>query len=70
VETFRKFYKLADAEEIKWISRIILKDLKLNIKVENVLTTFHPEANDYFNLTNSIKETCKKLENLETSLND
>ena len=61
VETFRKLYKTANAEEIKWIARIILKDLKLNIKMEAVLDTFHPDGNDYYNLTNSIKETCKKL---------
>ena len=37
---------------------------KLNIKIDNVLNTFHPDGNDYYNLTNSIKETCKKLESL------
>ena len=61
VKTFRRFSELADSDEIKWISRIILKDLKLNIKIDIVLRSFHPDANDYYNLTNSIKETCKKL---------
>lgn len=29
---------------MKWIVRIILKDLKLGIKMETVLTTFHPDG--------------------------
>jgi DNA ligase-4 len=63
-EVFRELYKESNAEEIKWISRIILKDLKLNMKVDIVLNTFHPDGNDYFNLTNSVKETCFKLQSL------
>jgi DNA ligase-4 len=35
-----------------------------------VLNNFHPDGNDYYNLTNSIKETCKRLESLESSIND
>lgn len=58
---FRDLLRRCNAEELKWIARIILKDLKLGIKTDVVLKTFHPEAGDYYNMTNSISETCKKL---------
>lgn len=58
------------AEEIKWIIRIILKDLKINIKIDTVLNSFHTDAHDYFNLTNSLLETCKKFEDPSVSLDD
>ena len=67
---FRKLFTVCTAEEIKWIIRIILKDLKINIKIETVLRAFHPDAHDYFNLTNSLLETCKKFEDPSISLDD
>ena len=51
---FRRLFTICTAEEIKWIIRIILKDLKINIKIDTVLNAFHADAHDYFNLTNSL----------------
>ena len=61
VNTFRELLNTANAGEMKWIVRIILKDLKLGIKIEVVLNTFHPDGNEYYNLTGSLLETCKKF---------
>jgi DNA ligase-4 len=69
-DVFRKLFGASNAEEIKWATRIILKDLKLGIKVENVLNNYHPDGNDFYNLTNSLLEMCRKFENPKTSLND
>ena len=55
---------------MKWVVRIILKDLKLGIKLESVLTTFHPDGNEYYNIASSLLEVCKKFENPKVSLND
>lgn len=38
-----------------------MKDLKLNIKTEVIFGSLHKDAQDYYNLTNSIKEVCKKF---------
>lgn len=54
VAIFRKMFMICNAEEIKWIIRIILKDLKINIKIDTVLNSYHADAHDYFNLTNSL----------------
>jgi DNA ligase-4 len=70
VKCFRDLIRETNAAEMKWIVRIILKDLKLGIKLETVLTTFHPDANEYHNLTNSLLEICRKFENPKVSLSD
>lgn len=70
IPVFRHLFTISNAEEIKWIVRIILKDMKVNIKMDTVLNTFHKDGNDYYNLTNSLLETCKKFENPNVSLDD
>lgn len=70
VAIMTKFLKVCTAEEIKWIVRIILKDLKLGIKADVVLKEFHSDAQDYFNLTNSLKQICRKFEDQSVSLKD
>lgn len=54
VPVFRKLFMVATPEEIKWIIRIILKDLKISMRIETVLGAFHSDAHDFFNLTNSL----------------
>lgn len=54
INIFRRLFMVCNAEEIKWIIRIILKDLKINIKIDTVLNSYHADAHDYFNLTNSL----------------
>ncbi len=48
-------------EELKWISRIILKDLKIGLSHERVLNIFHPDGLEYYNSTSSLKEVCNEL---------
>jgi DNA ligase 4 len=70
LNVFRRMFVTCTAEEIKWIIRIILKDLKINVKIDTVLKAYHPDSHDYFNLTNSLWETCKKFEDPNVSLDD
>jgi len=49
--TFITLINSTNASEFKWIIRIILKDLKLNIKNEVVLSAYHPDAVE-FNMLN------------------
>ncbi|KAG0587124.1 hypothetical protein KC19_2G142100 [Ceratodon purpureus] len=50
-----------NAQEMKWIITIILKDLKLGISEKTVFSEFHPDAEDYFNVTCDLKLVCEKL---------
>lgn len=50
-----------NAQEMKWIIMIILKDLKLGISERSIFHEFHPDAEDLFNVTCDLKLVCEKL---------
>ncbi|CAN4084839.1 unnamed protein product [Withania somnifera] len=50
-----------NAQEMKWIIMIILKDLKLGISEKSIFHEFHPDAEDFFNVTCDLKLVCEKL---------
>ncbi|CAH9140878.1 unnamed protein product [Cuscuta epithymum] len=50
-----------NAQEMKWIVMIILKDLKLGISEKSIFHVFHPDAEDLFNVTCDLKLVCEKL---------
>ncbi|EAR99063.1 ATP-dependent DNA ligase (macronuclear) [Tetrahymena thermophila SB210] len=60
-KVLRNCLKNATSEEIKWISRLILKDLNLGINHEIILALFHPDAVVLFNSTSSLWEVCKEF---------
>lgn len=50
-----------NAQEMKWIIMIILKDLKLGVSEKSIFHEFHPDAEDLFNVTCDLKLVCEKL---------
>jgi len=44
------------AIQLKWLIRIILKDLKIGIKEATILDAFHPDAMDVYNFTSSLEK--------------
>ncbi|CAM8962978.1 unnamed protein product [Rhodiola kirilowii] len=52
-----------NAQEMKWIVMIILKDLKMGISEKSIFHEFHPDAEDLFNVTCDLKLVCEKLSN-------
>ncbi|CAM8975080.1 unnamed protein product [Rhodiola kirilowii] len=52
-----------NAQEMKWILMIILKDLKLGISEKSIFHEFHIDAEDLFNVTCDLKLVCEKLSN-------
>ncbi|XP_052482571.1 DNA ligase 4 [Gossypium raimondii] len=50
-----------NAQEMKWVIMIILKDLKLGISEKSIFQEFHPDAEDLFNVTCDLKLVCEKL---------
>ncbi|KAI3834710.1 hypothetical protein MKX03_000319 [Papaver bracteatum] len=50
-----------NAQEMKWIVMIILKDLKLGVSEKSIFQEFHPDAEDLFNVTCDLKLVCEKL---------
>lgn len=52
-----------NAQEMKWIIMIILKELKLGVSEKSIFHEFHPDAEDLFNVTCDLKLVCEKLRN-------
>ncbi|KAL3644155.1 hypothetical protein CASFOL_012087 [Castilleja foliolosa] len=50
-----------NAQEMKWIIMIILKDLKLGVSEKSIFHEFHLDAEDLFNVTCDLKLVCEKL---------
>ncbi|CAN1326568.1 DNA ligase 4 [Linum perenne] len=53
--------KKTNAQEMKWIIMIILKDMKLGLSEKTIFHEFHPDAEDLFNVTCDLKLVCEKL---------
>lgn len=62
LNVIRFFVTSMTALEQKWIARIILKDMKLNIASMTLLGAFHPDAVLYYNLCSSLKQVCDELQ--------
>ncbi|KAL5141132.1 DNA ligase 4 [Glycine soja] len=50
-----------NAQKMKWIIMIILKDLKLGISEKSIFHEFHPDAEVLFKVTCDLKLVCEKL---------
>lgn len=49
------------ALQLKWLIRIILKDLKVGIRESIIFESFHPDAMDLYNFTSSLEKVCNTL---------
>jgi len=62
-DMFRQIIYKATPMEIKWIIRMILKDMKINIGVESILRHLHPEAINLFHISNSLHHVLSTIAN-------
>ncbi|KAJ9102382.1 hypothetical protein QFC21_002782 [Naganishia friedmannii] len=58
------------AEEQRWLIRIILKDLKAGVREKTVLSAFHPQAIELFNVSSDLKRVCWMLADRHARLNE
>lgn len=49
------------ALEQKWLIRMILKDLKIGLSQQSVFAVFHPDADEMYNVNNSLEKVCIQL---------
>ncbi|CEG43549.1 atp-dependent dna ligase iv [Plasmopara halstedii] len=62
----KMFMKIATeyaADEQKWLIRVVLKDLKIGLRHERVLSFIHPDALEMYNHTNDLHKICRELRN-------
>ncbi|XP_076233598.1 DNA ligase 4 isoform X2 [Calliopsis andreniformis] len=60
-KTFSVLLEKINALEFKWITRIILKDLKLGIGTKKILDVFHRDANKLFDVSSNLRHVCDTL---------
>ena len=57
----KKIVRRSTAFDMKWIVRILLKDLKIGLSEKSLLGLFHREAMDMYNVTSSLRTVCEEL---------
>ena len=58
---FQQFYNNMNAEELMWLIRIILRQMKIGATEKTILDLWHPDAENLFNISSSLKRVCWEL---------
>ncbi|EKD20386.1 uncharacterized protein L3040_004326 [Drepanopeziza brunnea f. sp. 'multigermtubi'] len=58
---FEKFYSRMNAEELMWLIRIILRQMKIGATEKTVLDVWHPDGDALFNVSSSLRRVCWEL---------
>ncbi|KAG9238009.1 putative DNA ligase 4 [Amylocarpus encephaloides] len=67
---FEQFYHRMNAEELMWLIRIILRQMKIGASEKTILTMWHPNADALFNVSSSLRRVCWELTDPENVLDD
>ena len=46
----------SSAMEIKWLTRMIVKELKVGLSQASVLSVYHPDAEEFYNVNNNLEK--------------
>ncbi|KAF6761657.1 DNA ligase 4 [Ephemerocybe angulata] len=65
----RRIYNNSTANEQRWIIRIILKELNIQVKETTVFSVFHPDAQDLYNTCSDLKKIAWELWDPDHRLN-
>ncbi|XP_061463551.1 DNA ligase 4 [Rhineura floridana] len=60
----------SSALEQKWLIRMIIKDLKLGVSQQTLLSLFHPDAVELHSVTTDLENVCRQLHNPSVFLSD
>lgn len=69
-EILFKMFKKCSPQNISWIIRIILKDLKLGISTNSILNCYHKDAASFYASNNNLKKVCEVLANQNVRLHE
>ncbi|EAQ91162.1 hypothetical protein CHGG_03097 [Chaetomium globosum CBS 148.51] len=65
---FEEFYQGMNAEELMWLVRIILKEMKVGATERTFLGLWHPDAEPLFSVSSSLRRVCWELHDPEFRL--
>ncbi|KAH7041239.1 ATP dependent DNA ligase domain-containing protein [Microdochium trichocladiopsis] len=66
---FETFYQRMNPEELMWLVRIILKQMKVGATERTFLDLWHPEGETLFSVSSSLRRVCWELHDPAFSLN-
>lgn len=58
---FEEFYRRMNPEEMQWLIRIILKQMKIGATERTMLNAWHRDAEKLFNVSSSLRHVCWEL---------
>lgn len=58
---FEEFYRRMNPEEMQWLIRIILKQMKIGATERTMLNAWHADAEKLFNVSSSLRHVCWEL---------
>lgn len=65
---FETLYSRMDAEELTWLIRIVLKQMKVGATERTMLSLWHPDGETLFNVSSSLRRVCWELYDPEVRL--
>lgn len=68
LRVFEVFYQRMNAEELMWLIRIILKQMKVGATERTFLSLWHPDGEALFSVSSSLRRVCWELYNPDTRL--
>ncbi|KAF2201024.1 ATP-dependent DNA ligase [Delitschia confertaspora ATCC 74209] len=58
---FQRFYRRMCPEEMTWLIRIILRQMKIGATEKTILEIWHPDAETLFNVSSNLRRVCWEL---------
>lgn len=68
LHVFQTFYNRMNAEELMWLIRIVLKQMKVGATEKTFLDLWHPDADALFSVSSSLRRVCWELYDREIRL--
>ncbi|WDK15207.1 DNA ligase I [Colletotrichum graminicola] len=68
LEVFEVFYERMNAEELMWLIRIVLKQMKVGATERTFLGLWHPDGEALFSVSSSLRRVCWELYDPEARL--
>ena len=65
---FAEFYKRMNPDELMWLIRIILRQMKMGASEKTIFNIWHPDADSLFNICSNLRRVCWELYNPKVRL--
>ena len=61
IPIFEEFYRRMNAEELMWLIRMVLRQMKVGATEKTFFDVWHPDAESLFNISSSLRRVCWEL---------